>query len=275
MPEPIQETKTEVTPEVQPQETSETPKEDLVSRASKVTLEPEQKGTQPLEQAAPNFKTVEEAVEWAANKEKEWASGYGKKFQELAEMRKSFEANKSAPSTWTPERIQNELLKDPTFVQAAQSVANAQTDGNDSMLTENDRKLIDESKKASQFALLQARKAERARQDEVNKAKYANYKPEAVDIIEADLLAGKVQATREYLFKASDYEAMAKRSYELGRRDEREGINTKVQVSSPGGYTAVSQTDFEPKKGESDNQVWERASKNAIAKLAQVNQVRT
>ena len=263
-----QPTPTEEAPNTEATPPVEEPKVDLVTRASQVNIEPqEDKGAGTLEQEAPKFQSVEEAVQWANKKEKEWSSGYGKKFQELADMRKSLEAQKPS-STWTPERIQNELLKDPTFVQAAQSVAQNTTQDEYSALSETDKKLLSETNQKANLAMQQNAQLIRSQQDESLKTKYANYKPEAVDIITDELLTGKVKATREDLWKVYDYDNMAKRAYELGKSDKATDTTQKVQLSSPQGYTAVSSDGIQPEKDESNHNYWNRIVMNNLAKAS-------
>ena len=49
-------------------------------------------------------------------------AGMTKKTQDLAEQRRQLEAREQSMNTWTPQRVQSELLNNPTFLQSAQSV---------------------------------------------------------------------------------------------------------------------------------------------------------
>jgi len=256
----MEEVKT-VTPEVKQEEPKQ---EDLVTRASEVKLYQKEKGTPTLTEAAPQFKTVDDAIKWAENKEKEWSSGYGKKFHELAELRKSLE-KKAENVPWTPERIQSELLKDPTFIDAAQKVAGIQSE---SMLSEDDKRRIDEANRNALIAQHEALKQQRMLEDERLKSKYKNYNPEAVDIVTQDLLEGKEKASREHLWKVLDYESAIQRAYELGKSDKVRDVTEKISAVSPTGYTAVSNESIKPEQGESSMAYWNRVTLHNLAKAS-------
>lgn len=263
---------TQSTVEVKIEEPKQEIKEDLITRASQVKLEPQpEKGIRPLEEEATNFKTVEDAIRWAEKKERAWESGYTKKFQELAELRKSLESKKTENVKWTPERIQQELLRDPTFVQAAQQVAGSQEE---SALTADDRKLIEETRQASLIAQQEAFRQQKMLEDEKLRTKYKNYNPEAVDIVTADLLEGKEKATREHLWKVLDYEDFGKRCYALGKQDRATEVNEKINASSPTGYTAVSNDTIKPEKGESNSAYWNRVVAHNLVKASREKEIR-
>src|SRR3990167_11007207 len=126
-------------PEIKSEEVS------LVTRASQVKIEPQRPS---ISDDGFDYKEIEnikdlQAREYAEKAYKSFQRGWNEKYQELAELRKSLVAKKTENAIWTPERIQDELLSDPTFIQSAQKVSGVQPldDGN-SMLSESDRKLI-------------------------------------------------------------------------------------------------------------------------------------
>jgi hypothetical protein len=91
------------------------------------------------------------------------------------------------------------------------------------------------------------------KQDETLKTRYANYNPEAVDIITSDLLTGKVRATREDLWKVYDYEPAVKRAYELGRQDGQTEKQEKVNSISAEGMSTMQPNKEVPKPGEKES----------------------
>ncbi len=236
----------------------EAPKEDLITRASKVKLEP--KPTEPIiEEPRFDVNDIEkiadpQAKEQALRAYKSFQRGFNQKFQELAELRKQVETQRQ-PTQWTPERIKAELNK-PDFIQASQAVLQEQNPPNSGMndvdwssLTANEKKqwqvmqqeLASLKQQQNNQQILQSFKS----QDEVLRGKYANYDPNAVDIITGELLAGKRQATREDLFKAIDYENAVKRAYELGKQDGNvENIEKQNATAYDGLSTGKPATDL-------------------------------
>ena len=200
-----------------------------------------------------------QAREYALKAYKSFQRGFNQKFQDLAEMRKAFEAKKAESSNWTPERVQA-LLNDKTFVEAAQRVTGTNQSSDEySALSENDKKLIKENQMQVNALARQNAELLRKQQDEALKDKYANYNSEAVDIITGDLLKGKRQATREDIWKVHDYEAAVKRAYQMGVKDGGSGISEKMGSASAEGL-AVNPNPSPPKKeeGESDRDYFKR-----------------
>ena len=169
------------------------------------------------------IESVDEAKEYAQNAYKSFEKGFQQKFQDLAEVRKALEGKASEPSSWTTEKIQT-LLQDPSFVAAAQGVvgkSNPNANGNDddySALSDTEKQRIDSIEKQNQLLIQQSNLLLQKQQDEMLKNKYPNYKQEAVDTITADLLQGKIKNTREYIWKAHDYEEAIDKAYQqIGR----------------------------------------------------------
>lgn len=254
--------------------------EDLLKRVS--AFKPsEAQPAKPEEPSVFDIKDIEKiqdpkAREIAEKAYKSLQSGFTKKFQELAEIRKQFEARQSENSNWTPEKIQN-LLNDPTFVQAAQTVAGVNPTAKQGGMTDNEWSALSETEKAkinemqSQLRNLQLMnlQAVKAQEDAQLKSKYANYNAQAVDIITNDLLQGKVNATREHLFKVIDYDDAVRRAYELGRIDAKTKAEEKVNSMSftPNGGTQQT-SGVDPQKGESNSSFWQRIVAKNLASVA-------
>lgn len=231
---------------------------DLVTKVSQVKIEkPEPTGD--IKEPEFDFKDIESitdpvAKEQALKAYKSFQKGFNQKFQEIAEIRKSLEKQKPAED-WTPERVQH-LINDPNFVKAAQSVVGSKevTETDDfSSLTDREKQKLQQLEAEVSNMRQASFMAVKAQQDTELKNRYANYDPQAVDTITADLLAGKVQATREHLWKVQDYDDAVRRAYELGKKDSHGIQQEKLQSTSVEGLTAVkSNAELQPAKGESN-----------------------
>lgn len=216
---------------------------------------------------------------------KSFESGYNKKFQSLAEERKSYEtkqkefelklqqAQQPQQRQWTPEEVRK-LVNDPTFVQAAQVIAQEQAPAESGMTDQEWSSLSDTERQ--QFSMLQRKVAElenktfqetiqrkNAELDSQLKTKYPNYQPEAIDTLTADLIAGKVQATREHLYKVQYHDENVNNAYELGRQDALRELKDKSNSSSFTGGRVNANVGEKPETGES--------SKNFFMRIAQRN----
>jgi len=252
--------------------------EDLIQRVSKY-VEDNKEDVEKLQQAddgetfdsnaIDKVASVDEAKELIRKQRQSYDRAYGKKFQELADLRKALEG-KQENGAWTPERIRAEMNK-PDFIQSAQTVASSQTEGTDEYSALSDTEKAEIKGLREKVVQLEQNnmRTSTLQQDEHLKSRYANYDSNAVDILTTDLLQGKVQATREHLWKVHDYENAVKRGYDLGRRDERSGVNEKVESIAAEGIT-TSQSDVVPKaeKGETDTSFWNRIAHGNLAKLA-------
>jgi hypothetical protein len=208
------------------------------------------------------------AKDYAMKAYKSFQKGFNTKFQEIAELRKSLEKQKPVED-WTPERVQT-LINDPNFVKAAQSVVGSkeviETDDFSSLTDREKQKLhqleaeVSNMRQASMHAV-------KAQQDLELKNKYVNYDPQSIDTITADLLAGKVQATREHLWKVVDYDEAVRRAYELGKKDSQGIQQEKIQSTSVEGLTAVKNSSAPPpEKGESNLDYFRRLVNENIKK---------
>lgn len=192
------------------------------------------------------------AREFAEKAYKSFESGFQKKFQEIASIRKQLEA-KNEP--WTTERVQS-LLNDPSFVKSAQEVAGfqqgSQASDDYSNLSDAEKAQIKEVREQMNILMRQNAEMAKRQQDESLTKKYPNYNPSAIDEITADLLSGKVQATREDLFKVVDYEGAIQRAYKLGMQDASNANKEKMNLASVEGFN-VSSGENAPKKTDGEH----------------------
>ena len=255
--------------------------EDLVTRASKVKLEPTN-NPQSIEEPKFDLNDIEKitdpvAKEQALKAYKSFQRGFNDKFQQLAEIRKTYEA-KLANDKWTKERIK-QIQNDPEFIRAAQEVMQEQnppesgvTDTEWSAMTSKEKQQLlsmqaeIQSLKAQQQQ--QAILSEFRKQDEQLKNRYANYDSQKVDILTADLLSNKVKATREHLFKALDYDEAVRRAYELGKQDGQVERSEKIGASSFEGVTTTqpAKDTPQPENNESTMSYFRKLAYNAIQK---------
>lgn len=225
--------------------------EDLVTRVAQFKKQEPAAAPIPKPQTAPDIeefhfdykqldtiKTPDEAKRWAEDAYKSLVKGYNQKYQTVAEMRKELEKKMTEQTSWTPERIQN-ILKDPSFVQAAQQVMQSQAPQASGM-TEEEWSALSEAEKAKLKSMeseiinlrQQNQRALLEQQDKELMSKYANYQPQSVESLIQDLATNRVVATREHLWKVLDYEDAVKRAYELGRTDAKSVNQDKINSAS-------------------------------------------
>lgn len=256
-------------------ETTVTKEPDLVTRVSKVEDKevdvPE--GEKPLEDKGFDFKELDdikdpEAKAWAEKAYKSFQADYTRKSQDLAERRKQVEereVQKVEPTTWTPERLQQEINK-PDFINAAQSIVQPQ-DEEISNLSDAEKGKIHQLERELLSLKQQSTTVVKQAEDERLKGRYANYNNNAVDTLTADLIQGKVQATREHLWKVLDYEAAVNRAYKLGLDDKKLGDVDKITSMSTEGSTVQATEGALPKtEGETDKQWFVRNALNRLTR---------
>ena len=264
----VQQPIVEQKPVEKPVEQKPVEKQDLVARVAQFKKEEKPTPTQAPDislEGEPKFdfkqleavKTPEEAKRWAEDAYKSLQRGYNQKYETVAEMRKELEKKMSEQTSWTPQRIQA-LLQDPNFVQAAQTVMQTQAP-KDSGMTDEEWSALSEGEKAKLQSMekeiinlrQQNQRAVLEQQDKELMGKYANYQPQAVESLIADLSTNRVVATREHLWKVIDYEAAVQRAYELGRQDARSVNQDKFNASNMVGNGVNTQppAPLEPKNG--------------------------
>jgi hypothetical protein len=250
---------------------------DLITRVSQVKTEVTQP-TGEIKEPEFDFKDIEKiqdpaAKDYAEKAYKSFKKGFNQKFHEIADIRKSLEKQVSQDTGWTPEKIQG-LLNNPEFIKAAQQVTVSQAPSNFSG-TQEEWSTLNEQEKAefksmrNEITALKQQnfQVQLKQQDEQFKSKYANYNPEAIDIITAEMLAGKVNATREHLWKVLDYDDAVNRAYQLGKQDRGVEVKEKVGASSIEGMSTTENKDApKPEKDENPRAFWNRIVQNASLK---------
>jgi len=180
---------------------------------------------------------------------KELESGFNKKYEQVANLRKELEskaAQINAPRQWTPDEL-DRALKDPAFIQlvqarqqhASSNMPPANFDGSAdewSALTPQEKQAVVSAQNTAQTALdeVSALKYQLSRTEEDSKLKtsYPDYDPKVVDQIQQDLATGRLQATREHLWKVANFESAVERAYRLGLQDRKLQVTEKLNASS-------------------------------------------
>ncbi len=262
-------TTTVVTPQV-------TPEPDLLTKVSQFKLPEQDKITNPPEQ--PEFAKITDPVAREAAKEavermrRGMQSDYTKKVEEAQKL-----VNQS--KSWTPQRIQQELLTNPEFLQAAQMIQGQQPQ--ERSLTQEEYSALTDSEKSQLAAVpqlkneLQQMKNLSAQQqllssinqkDITLRAKYSDYDPQAIN--EAAQRFGKLTPAdaREYIYRADKYEESVKRAYEMGKLEGQGKLNSKLNIIAPQG-TTVANNEGVPTKaaGESDKAFFVRLGQFRLA----------
>lgn len=275
-------------------------KEDLITRASKVSLEEAQpqKADSPQEAIKLNPAMIEKITDPVLKQAtleayNSMLADYTRKTQNLASERKkveAFEAQLNQMRNWTPERIQEEL-NNPSFVRAAQeyqSRVKPQTVATSSQpLTQEEFDYLPQEQQKAYLASQEAKniatsalqtatamkqQSDFEREDMNLKNRYANYDPSSVNKVYQDMMQGRVQATREHLWKVVDYESAVKRAYELGKQDRKVEVSEKVNASSNPNLINITPSNDVPVRiqNESSTDYFRRIALNAARKVGVV-----
>lgn len=246
--------------------------DDLVSRVSKFVESnaPEKQVTDEdkFDYGALNaVKSPEEAKAWADKAYKSFQRGFNDKYQTISDLSKQLQGRLSDDGRWTKEKVQS-LIQNPEFVQVAQSLT-ANTSGLSeeefSTLTETEKQAVVDLKAKVDRLEQQNSQTVRMSQDTSLKTRYANYESSKVDQITQDLMQGKLQATREHLWKVLDYDSAVQRAYEMGKQDKQLDTKEKLSATSYDGVQMAQGDKLEPEKGETSLNFFKRIAQKRIA----------
>lgn len=268
-------------PNAQPAVVDQKPLEDVLKRVSQ--YKPEAKKVDGVaEDVAFDYKEIEKITDPTARAIAEKAyksmqSGFTKKFQEVADLRKSLESQASQKKVWTAEAIQKELLSDPTFVSEAQRLQTINpnpSNPTNSGMTDTEWSALTEQEKAkfqlleNKISTLEQQRSETLlqQQHQALQSKYANYAPDFVNTTVKEVLQGRKQITLEDVWKATDYENAVQRAYELGKADATGKVVQKQQSSSfDGGQATNANPPPEIQKGETNQSFFQRIARGRLA----------
>lgn len=255
-------------------QTTSTVADDLLTRTAAFEKENPVKDVQTDKDFHFNVNDIEsiqdpQSKEYVQKAYKSLQKGFNDKFQEIAELRKAYEAQQSQPTVWTADKVQA-LIKDDNFVQVARQLESNMTSSAQSeeysTLTDTEKARFDTQQKEINFLKQQLVSGQNQSQHTQLSEKYANYNSQAIDTLKADLIAGKVQATNEHLYKVVSHDDNVNRAYEMGRKDEREGRSDQIQSVSIDSQTSTTPAPVPVVKeeGETSKQLWRRISEKAI-----------
>ena len=143
-----------------------------------------------------------------------------------------------------------EELKNPEFVKIAQSLVEDQESVDPATLQIQNKIKTLENQIASETM---------RRQDEILRNKYKDYDANVVNGIVQDLQSGKIQATKEDLWKIAKFDDYMKRAYSLGKQDRKIDLDEKLQSSSVEGITATGSEEIpKPLEKERDEDYFNR-----------------
>jgi hypothetical protein len=272
MAEETKEIKKEEQPVVK-EEVKETPPENLVSRVSKVRIE------KPVVEEKFNVNEIEkikdpDARAYIEKAYKSLQGDYTRKYQALSEERKGLEAKMVSETGWTSERVQS-LLNDPEFIKAAQGVVGSQQTDEYSALSETEKRRLENAENTAKSILQQNAQLLKQQQYERLSQKYANFEPQVLDSISAEVLAKKRQISYEDVWKAVDYEEAVQRAYRLGKEDKQLENKDKINSMSAEGTTVVGDDSPPPQEnGESNLNYFRRLANRRLAQKSESVQVR-
>ena len=205
-------------------------------------------------------KITDPAVKAIAEKQlKDLESGYNKKFQTLAQQRKELEDLKAKVSTWTPQRLAEEL-RNPAFVQAAQTLQQQAPPQDWSGSTEEWSSLNDSEKREFQRmrqeqSSLQSQVARMVASQEDTEIKkiYPTYDSNIVEEAIEGLRSGKINISRVDIFKAVNHDKNVESGYQYGYEDgykkALEKLNGSSISTSNSSVTSADEVPEEVRKG--------------------------
>lgn len=241
----MEETQTVTTPTIIPQTTStvdvntvvETPivEKDLVTRVSE--FKKSQTATKPQDNQNSffDYKEIEKITDPTARKFAEDAyksmqSGFTKKTQEIADLKRKTEQQLQEMQNWTPERIQQYCLNNPSFLSSAQIIDNQNvqkgttTESEFSALTESEKARIDALN--SKITTLEQSnfQASVAQRDSQLQMRYPDYNPSQIDSTIKNLASMNPLDIREHVYKSIKHDEDVAAAFELGKK-ETMGLN--------------------------------------------------
>lgn len=224
------------------------------------------------------------AKQFIIDKHKEMLAGMNKKFQELADLRKSVEDQKqqllqSKPKydIYTREGLQS-ALQDPEFTslvqEYAQEVAPTEWQGSQEEWSGlNDREKSEFVAMKNEINQLKKTnlKNELSQIDLKLKEKYSDYDPTAIDSFSKDLNSGKYGTleTRELIFKALSFEKAIQRAYDIARKENSVDIGNKMNASSfdsSGNNGGSNPAPLERIQGEESKSYFKRLTESILSK---------
>ena len=193
-------------------------------------------------------KITDPAVKVIAEKAiKDFESGYNKKYQDLATQRKELEGKLNQISTWTPQRLAEELRK-PEFVQAMQTLQQQSPpqgwDGSSdewSALSNTEKAQFQQMRQETQSLQSQMQRMLQSQEDIKIKEQYPEYNPAIVDEAIEGLRTGQITPSRSDIWKVVEHDNNVQKGYQFGYEDgykkALEKLNGNSIIPSNGSMT--------------------------------------
>lgn len=253
------------------------PEVDILTKVSQFKLPEQDKIINPPEQ--PEFASITDPVAKKAASEaverlrRGMQSDYTKKLEDTQKL-------VTQSKSWTPQRIQQELLNNPEFLSAAQMIQGQQTSQERSLTQEEYSALTDSEKnKLNSVTRLETELKEMknntaqeilrntiSQKDITLRTKFSDYDPKAIDEATVNLAKLNLADVREYVYKATNYEINVKRAYEMGKQEGQGKLQNKINVITPQGSTVVNNEGVPTKSaGESDKAFFVRLGQFRLA----------
>ncbi len=246
------------------------PTGDILTRVSK------KKEVKP-EDIAGTFKMFDDITDPAQrqkliDREKERTADYTRKMQEISREREDLQSKLKDMENWTPEKVQNYLLKNPTFLQAAQQVASAQnpagsglTDEQFSALTPGEKNQLSDMNRQLGELRQQNFLSAMSQRDSLLQAKYGDYESLKVNQAFNDLARLNPLDLKEHIYKSIYHDQHVKDAYEEGKKDASTLNQTRAQASTLPGFSAQPASQVSPRNPkESDTAYFVRLAQARI-----------
>lgn len=259
-------------PIVQPQQVQQpvvpvvaVPEPDLITKVTnfKRNQTPEIKITDDVQ----DFSDIKDPIarEIALKRYRALQSDYTRKTKEIAEERKSFDAKLVEMKNWSPERIQNELLTDPQFLQAAQKIAgNINQNPTNSGLTDEQYSALTDKEKSELLSLKNEinslkqvnLQAILSQTDVQLRTKYTDYDPIVVDNSLRELMNMQPHQLREYVYKAKMHDIHVQNAYEMARQEVSQLNQTRNNAISVDGNNITNNDGLPVRQPGQNDRTW-------------------
>lgn len=206
------------------------------------------------------------------DKIKNLESHFNKKYQSNAEKERSLETlrqdlERKTNQPWTPQRVQ-EVLRDQTFVQAAQTVASQQapqgfegTQEEWSNLSDSEKSKLHKLETQVNSLTVQLQRTAITRDEEQIKQKYSDYDSAKVENFYRDVAEGRIPEVqiRELIYKALNHDEHLERTYAYAMQDKKTVIQEKLNGSTQLGLNATTASEpIKRQEGERGRTLFER-----------------
>lgn len=272
---PAQATQADVTPVInQPaSDVNVSPEQSTDDILAKVTKKVEPKLTPDTSGTFKEFDDITDPAlkQRMIDKTKALQADYTRKTQEVAQQRTQLQTQLKEMENWTPDKVQNYLLKNPSFLQAAQTIAaqpqnptgSGLTDEQFSALTPTEKNQMLEMNRQIGELRQQNFISAMTQKDALLQTKYGDYDSLKVNEGLQNLSRTNPLDLREHVYKAIFHDEHVKNAYEMGKKDAQ-GLNQQrtQAVTTATGVNMMPASDV-PKKEKGENDI------NYFARLAQ------